>query len=256
MQQYACVALVGPTVVKNLFNGHDPVGTEIRIGVVPFQVIGVLESIGVDPHGMDRDNEIVIPITTIMRRILNVDFIASAKLEIAEGVDVEKTALQVRDFLRERHHLGPDEADDFTMVTPKKVRQILARMTDVFSLILPLIAAISLLAGGIVVAALMLISVNERTREIGLRKALGARTKDILVQFMAETTAITLAGGFIGFIVGSVGLQILIIKMKLPQVVPWEAFLLGMVCSIMVGLAAGVLPARRAAQLEAIESLK
>lgn len=256
MKQSARVALVGTAVVKELFDGIDPVGEQIRIGSVPFRVIGVLEPMGIDPHGLDRDNEIIVPITTIMRRLMNVDYIMTAKLQLADKSRMEETAAQIRQILRERHHINTDEPDDFMIITPVKVRQILSQMTNVFSVLLPLIAGIALLAGGVVIAALMLIMVNERTGEIGLRKAVGARAKDILQQFLMETTVITVTGGLFGFLLGTIGVQALAIRMKLPAVLPWEAFILGMVFSTIVGMAAGIIPARRAASLEPVKALQ
>jgi len=256
MKQSARVALVGTAVVQNLFDGIDPVGEQIRIGTVPFRVIGVLEPMGVDPHGMDRDNEINVPITTAMRRLMNVDFILGAKLKLSDPSQMKTTAAQIIQILRERHFISTDELDDFTVITPEKVREIIAQMTNVFSVLLPLITGIALLAGGVVIAALMLITVNERTPEIGLRKALGARTKDILLQFIMETTVITAVGGFLGFLLGTAGQLLLVIKMKLPVTVPWEAFILGLVFSTVIGMAAGIIPARRAASLEPVETLR
>ena len=256
MKQRARVALVGTVVVKELFHGIDPVGEHIRIGNVPFRVIGVLEPMGIDPHGLDRDNEITVPITTVMRRLMNVDYIMAAKLQLADKSKMEETAAQIVQVLRERHHITPEEPDDFTVITPEKVKRIIARMNNLFSLLLPLIAGISLLAGGVVVAALMLITVNERTGEIGLRKAVGARAKDILLQFIAETAVITITGGLTGFLLGTLGVQVLVAKMKLPTIVPWEAFILGLVFSAVVGMAAGIIPARRAASLDPVETLR
>jgi putative ABC transport system permease protein len=256
MKKSARVALLGTSVVKELFDGMDPVGEQIRIGSVPFRVVGVLEPMGVDPHGLDRDNEINIPITTLMRRVMNVDYIMGAKLKLADKSQMDETAAQITQILRERHHISSGEPDDFHLITPALVREILARMTGVFSVLLPLIAGIALLAGGVVVAALMLIMVNERKSEIGLRKALGARAKDILRQFIMETAVITVMGGLTGFLLGTLGLFAVIAKMKLPVVVPWEAFILGMVFSGIVGLAAGILPARKAAALEPVDALR
>jgi len=255
MQSSARVALVGTVVRDKLFDGNDPVGEQIRIGNVPFRVIGVLEPFGVDPHGNDRDFEIAIPLSTMMRRVMNVDYIMSAKLELADEALMDRTVAQIRQVLRERHHIQPDEYDDFTMLTPEKVEQIISKMNNVFSLVLPLITAISLLAGGIVVAALMLIAIDERKSEIGLRKALGARARDISLQFMAETLAVTVTGGLIGFVLGTIGTQLVTIKMKLPPVLPWEAFLLGFVFSVIVGMAASIIPARRAAKMQPVDAL-
>lgn len=256
MKKSARVALLGVKVVKELFGEADPVGESIRIGSVPFRVIGVLEPMGIDPHGSDRDNEINIPVTTLMRRVMNVDFILGAKFEVADNTQIPKTAAQIRTIMRKRHHLSQGEPDDFTIITPERVKEILARMTGVFSLVLPLIAVISLLAGGIVIAALMLMNVARRTSEIGLRKALGARNKDILLQFLAETTSITVIGGLAGFALGLGGMFLLTKKMGLPMVVPWEAFLMGLVLSAGVGILAGILPARRAASLQPADALR
>lgn len=256
MRSSARVALVGTVVLKELFEGINPMDEQIRIGNVPFRVIGVLEPMGVDPHGTDRDNEISVPITTLMRRLMNVDYIMLAKLRLTDKSTMEETVSQITYILRERHHVTADEPDDFMIITPVKVKEILSKMTNIFSVLLPLIAGIALLAGGVVVATLMLMTVNERTSEIGLRKALGARAKDILRQFIMETTVITITGGLLGFLLGTLGVQLMVAKMKLPPVVPWEAFILGLVSSAIIGMAAGILPARRAASLEPVETLR
>jgi putative ABC transport system permease protein len=256
IKQTARVAVVGTAVVKELFAGNHPLGEQIRIGNVPFRVIGVLEPFGIDPHGMDRDREICVPITTLMRRLMNVDYIMGAKLQLADKTKIAETVDQVTQILRERHHIMDSEPDDFTILTPEMVQRIIAKMTGVFSVFLPLIAGIALLSGGILVAALMLIMVSERSAEIGLRKAVGARAKDILLQFIAETTVITLTGGICGFLLGTIGMVVFVLKMGQPLIVPWEAFLLGMVFSGGLGMAAGILPARRAAALPPVEALR
>jgi len=256
IKRLARVALVGISVAKDLFGNIDPVGELIRIGDVPFQVIGVLEPMGVDPHGVDRDYEIYVPITTLMRRLMNVDYIVGAKLQLADKSKMDETAAQVTQFLRERHHISAGELDDFTLFTPVIVKQIVSKMNRMFTLFLPLVAGVSLLVGGVLVTVLMLISISERTSEIGLRRAVGARAKDILLQFVMETIVISISGGMIGFVLGVVGVQLLIFKMKLPQVVPWEAFILGMAFSTIVGMAAGILPARKAAGLEPVDALR
>lgn len=256
IKQSARVAVLGVKVVKELFGDADPVGQSIRVGTVPFRVIGVLEPMGIDPHGTDRDNEINIPVTTLMRRVMNVDFILGAKFEVKDNTRTTETAAAIRSIMRSRHRLNPAEADDFTIITPERVKKILAQMTGVFSLILPLIAGISLLAGGIVIAALMLMNVGRRTAEIGLRKALGARRRDILLQFLAETTLVTLTGGLAGFLLGVLAMTLFTMKMALPMVIPWEAFLLGLTLSLLVGILAGILPARRAAMLQPADALR
>jgi putative ABC transport system permease protein len=256
MQRSTRVAMLGVTVVAELFGDIDPVNKQIRIGNVPFIVIGVLEEIGSDPHGINKDLEIIIPISTMMKRLMNVDFIMFAKIQVKNANQMAETVDQVRTILRRQHHLTSNEPDDFSMITPIQVQEMIATANRVFNLFLPLIAGVALLVGGVVIANLMLITVNERKSEIGLRKAVGARSKDILYQFIIETTAITVTGGVIGILIGTVSVQALSIMMKLPPTVSWKAIFLGVFFSTMVGLSAGVIPAKRAAGFDPVETLR
>lgn len=252
----ARVAIIGQTVADQVFKGEDPIGSDIQIGSVPFRVIGVLERWGTDPHGMDRDNEIVVPITTLMRRLTNVDTITGAKLTIARTANDDDMVKQIREILRTRHSLASDQPDDFSILTASEVRQMMASVERVLSLYLPLVAAISLLVGGIVSASLMYASVNERAAEIGLRRAVGARTQDIRLQFLVETAATTVCGGVGGIVLGYVLATMGANKMHLDGVAPWSAAIVGIISSIFVGLAAGLVPARRAAHLSPIDALR
>jgi putative ABC transport system permease protein len=252
----ARVALIGTTAADTLFGDIDPIGEQIRIGTVPFRVIGILKQRGIDPHGWDRDNEILVPYTTAMRRLMNIDYVQTAKLLVKDPRKIERTAERITTILRERHSLAESEPDDFSILTPVQVQEMVSSANRIFNLFLPLIAGISLIVGGVIVANLMLISVNERTSEIGLRKAVGARSKDIQLQFLAETTVITLLGGIIGIVLGLVGSQAVSAVMKLPPSLSWEALALGVIFSTLVGLIAGVFPARRAASLQPVETLR
>jgi putative ABC transport system permease protein len=252
----ARVAMVGGTVARELFGNRDPLGEQILVGNVPFRVLGILEPMGTDIHGSDRDNEISVPISTLMRRLLNVDYISGVKLIMRDNRQTDATVGRIRAILRERHRLAAAESDDFSILTPVQVRQMVAQSGRIFSLFLPLIAAISLLVGGVILANLMLISVNERTEEIGLRKALGARSRDILWQFIAEAGVVALSGGLAGVILGLAGVQLLVMKIKLPLVISWPAIALGVLLSAAIGLLAGVLPARRAAALDPVKTLR
>jgi putative ABC transport system permease protein len=256
LQRSARVALVGSQLVDQLFDGDDPVGRQIRIGTAPFQVIGVLEPLGVDPHGMNRDLDIIVPLSTAMRRLMNVDFILSAKLRLHDETRMAATATEVREILRRRHHLTSDEPDDFQIITAAQVEEMLARVNQVFSVLLPALSVLTLVVGGFLVASLMLITINERRAEIGLRKALGARRRDILVQVMIETSQITVSGGLFGFLLGAAAVRLLASQQNLPiATFPWPALLAGVAVSLLVGLLASVLPARRAAALQPVESL-
>jgi len=252
----ARVALVGETLVDELFQGADPIGLQIRIGTVPFEVIGVLESIGIDLHGWDRDNEIVVPYTTAMRRIMNVDYISTAKLLAVNDAEIEHAVADITSLLRERHALAEDEPNDFSMFTPVQVQQMVGSMNKIFTLFLPIIAGVSLLIGGIVVANLMIMGVNERRAEIGLRKAVGAREKDIRLQFLLETSLVTVVGGVLALVVATAALAFVARMMELPNVMPWQAAVLGLGAATIVGLVAGVAPARRAAALESVSTLR
>jgi putative ABC transport system permease protein len=252
----ARVALIGETVARKLFGGEDPLGAEILVGGVSLRVIGVLERFGTDAHGMDRDNEILVPISTAMRRLANADTISGAKLLVREPARVAETAREVRRLLRERHALAADQPDDFTIVTPAQVQRMVGRAQQVFFVFLPLVSAVSLLAGGIVAATLMLFSVNERTGEIGLRRALGARPRDIARQFLLETALTTLAGGAGGVLVGGLGSLLVASRIGLDRVVSLPAIVLGLTLAIATGLAAGVLPARRASRLLPADALR
>lgn len=252
----ARVALVGETAARALFGNEDPLGGEILIGSVPFRVTGVLEVQGTDIHGMDRDDEIVVPVSTAMRRVMNVDTIRAVKLLVRDPARVDGTAREVARVLRERHALGTGQPDDFTIVSSSSVQKTIGRMQNVLFLYLPLVAGISLLAGGAVAAALMLSSVNERVPEIGLRRALGARPRDIRGQFLIETGLTAVGGGLLGAIAGSAAAVYLATRMNLAVAVSPGAIALGLALSAATGLLAGVLPARRAAQLEPATALR
>ncbi len=252
----ARVALVGEVVVRELFGGRDAVGEQIRIGTVPFQVIGVLAPIGVDPHGLDKDDEIVVPITTLMRRLRNVDWISGAKLVFAETADLDVASARLTDLLRRRHGLQAGQDDDFHLFTPVQVRRMVRQANRVFTVFLPLIAAIALVVGALVVANLMLLTVHERRAEIGLRKAVGARSGDIRLQFLAEAAAVTGLGGVLALVVAFGLLQVLAHLVRTPPGMPWATALLGLASAVAVGVVAGVVPARRAAELDPVVTLR
>jgi putative ABC transport system permease protein len=252
----ARVAVIGTTLRRELFAGEDPVGDEILIGSAPFRVIGVLEPMGTDAHGLDRDNEIVVPISTAMRRLANLDTIRGAKLLVRDPARVAETARELRRILRERHALAAGQADDFAVMTAADAQKLVAKAQRVFFVFLPLMAAISLLAGAVVAASLMLLSVSERVGEIGLRRAVGARPRDIAVQFLWETLLTTLLGGAGGVVVGGLASTIVVLRLGLQASISWKAVVLGLALSALTGLAAGVLPARRAALLQPADALR
>lgn len=250
------MALLGETVVRELFGDADPLGSEILIGSVRFRVIGVLEPFGTDAHGMDRDDEVIVPISTAMRRLGNFDTIHAAKLLARDPEALEETTREVRRVLRERHALAPGQPDDFRLVTPIEVQGMVGQVQRILFLYLPLVAAISLAAGGAVAATLMLSSVNERVGEIGLRRAVGARPADIQLQFLLETAVTTLGGGLAGLLLGCAAARMVADRMALDGILSWKAILLGLTAAAVTGVLAGVVPARQAARLQPADALR
>jgi putative ABC transport system permease protein len=252
----ARVALIGETVARELYPDQDPVGADLEIGSVPFRVIGVLEPWGTNPHGMDQDNLVVVPITTLMRRLTNVDTISTAKLIMNDPSQASQLSEGIRRILRERHALGRGQPDDFTILTPIDAQKEMGSIKRVLFLFLPLVAGIFLVVGGVVAASLMLGSVNERVGEIGLRRAVGARPGDIRLQFLIETAATTLAGGLVGIALGYLGARMGASKMHLENILVWNAAFLGIAASTLTGLLAGLVPALRAARLNPADALR
>lgn len=252
----ARVALIGDSLAAALFGSDDPVGSDVLVGSVPFRVTGVLEHFGTDIHGMDRDNELVVPITTLQRRVLNVDTIVSAKLLTADASEVKGAATAVEQALRTRHGLTTGAPDDFSMITAVEVQQMLGFVQRILFLYLPLVALVSLVAGGVVAAVLTLSAVSQRVPEIGLRRAVGATPEDIRRQFLAETALALTAGGIAGVLCGYALCAVVGLHVHLQATFSWPAAIATVILSLVVGLVAGVLPARRAAALDPAEALR
>jgi putative ABC transport system permease protein len=252
----ARVALIGETTAHELFGAADPLGGEILVGNVPFEIIGVLEPFGTDLHGMDRDDEIVVPLSTLMRRVLNADTILAAKLLVDDPAHIDGVVKSMKRILRERHNLPASRPADFSIISAITVQQMVDRVQRVLALYLPLVAGIVLLVAAIVAASLMLASVNERVGEIGLRRAVGAQVEDVQFQFLIETVMTMLLGGTAGIVAGLVLAQVAATRFHLGDTLSWRAVLTGLVVSIVTGLLAGVFPARRAAQLDPATTLR
>jgi putative ABC transport system permease protein len=252
----ARVCVIGPTVQKELFGTANPIGERLRIGSVQFEIKGIMQAKGTSPAGVDMDDRIYIPLSTLMRRVANVDYLTAIKVRLNTANDMDKTATDIRALLRERHKLAAGTPDDFTITTPTEVKKMAEKVAGTFNIFLALVAAISLISGGVVVANIMLISVNERRKEIGLRKAVGAQRKDIMLQFLYEATAVTLTGGVIGIILGAIAAKILEAIMQMPTSISWESVVVGVVFSSLVGIIAGLQPAKKAAALQPIEALR
>jgi putative ABC transport system permease protein len=249
------VALIAPNIAKELFGDANPIGSEIKVENISFEIIGLVAPRGMDPHGIDKDSEIIIPLNTLLRRVVNLDFLMLGKIVVDDEKNIPSTAKEIEQVLRERHGIDANGANDFMIVTPTMINEMVKSSNRIFNTYLPLVALISLLVGSIVVSNLMLISVNERRKEIGLRMAVGAKTKYILVQFLLESSSITILSGILGIGLGLFILSIVYPKMGIPYSVSWTTIILCSVISTLIGIAAGYFPAKKAAKLKSIEAL-
>lgn len=249
------VAILGPTVVENLFDGADPIGLRMRIGRVPFEVVGVTAPKGMDANGADQDDLIIIPLETALRRLFNVTHIGSIYVQARSAELLDTAEQEIRELLRQRHRLR-DKPDDFTIQNQATLVDTERETTRSMTLLIGSVAGISLAVGGIGILAVMLISVGERTGEIGLRRAVGARRRDIRTQFLLESGLLAAAGGLLG-VIGGVGAAYAVAWLGYwHTAISWHAAAVGLVFSVSVGIVFGIYPAMRAAALEPIEALR
>jgi len=255
------VVVLGQTVVDNLFGDIDPIGKSIRVKKVPFIVVGVLARKGQSPMGQDQDDIVLIPLSSAKRKVLgiksaNADAVDSIMLQAASNQQMQAAQDEAQALLRQRHHLQPAQDDDFSIRNMQEIFAAQESSSRVMSLMLAAVASVSLIVGGIGIMNIMLVSVRERTREIGLRQAVGAKTRDILTQFLVEAATLSVAGGIIGIVVG-VGTSFLVSRLADWQtVIGPGAVLLAVFFSALVGITFGYYPARKAAYLDPIEALR
>ncbi|OGP59312.1 MAG: multidrug ABC transporter substrate-binding protein [Deltaproteobacteria bacterium RBG_13_61_14] len=254
----ARVCVLGQTVVKNLFTDTDPIDQTIRIQNIPFRVIGVFQPKGSTAWGQDQDDTVVAPWTTIRRVLQNSPFAdVDQLLATLDSMDhMEPAQEEIRAILRQRHHLAPDADDDFTIMDMTEVTKTITQVSQVMTILLTVIASISLLVGGIGIMNIMLVSVTERTREIGLRMAVGARRQDILMQFLVEAVALAASGGLIGIALGMILAQVVGRTNGWPVLVSPGSILIALLFSAAVGIFFGFYPAWRASRLDPIETLR
>lgn len=260
-----CVCVIGYTVVRELFPSDNPVGQQIRIGNIPFTIVGVLGAKGASLTGDDQDNVVLMPYTTVKRRLQGSSFNDVAAILVgARGPELIETARgEINQLLRDRHRIAMGQKADFEVVTSEQLSQLFGTITGMMTALLASIAGISLLVGGVGIMNIMLVSVTERTREIGIRMAMGARGRDILVQFLIESVVLSCFGGVIGLAMGigaSVGITKLINSISpgadWPVVVSIPAGIVAMVFAAFVGLVFGLYPAWRASCLDPIDALR
>ncbi len=255
------VVVLGQTVAENLFGGSDPLDQTVRIKTVPFTVVGILARKGQSTRGEDQDDTVVIPLSTAKKRVLGVSpanarSVGAILVKVTEPGRMGEAELQIRELLRQRHHLQPNEDDDFALRNLSEVLASQEAASRVLSLLLAAVAAVSLVVGGIGIMNIMLVSVTERTREIGLRRAVGARRRDILSQFLIEAVFVSLAGGLIGIVVGIASSYSIAYVFQWSVLVSWSAILPAFFFAAAVGIFFGYYPARKASRLKPIEALR
>ena len=260
LESAACVALVGQTIVENLFEpGEEPVGAVIRIKNVPFRVIGVLAPKGQSSQGSDQDDVIFIPFSTAERKVFGTSFIGSvaAMFGSTDQVDdLPMAAEQIREVLRARHRLQAEQNDDFTIRTQVDIGKVQEGTSETLTMMLFAIASVSLLVGGIGIMNILLVSVTERTREIGVRMAVGAKRYHIVMQFLIEAMTLSLVGGVLGIVLGVAGAKLTTLIAGWPTIISGNVIVISFFFSLVVGLFFGLYPANKAARLNPIEALR
>ena len=257
----AKVVLLGETVIENLFPGQDPVGQIVRILRIPFTVIGTLAAKGETPHGRDQDDRLIVPMTTAKKRLiggrrLKGKLVNTVFVKVRSTDLVEQTVADMRRLLRQRHRLRAGQNDDFFIRNLSQILEARADSSRVMTMLLAAVASVSLIVGGIGIMNIMLVSVTERTREIGLRMALGARGRDILLQFLIEAVTLSLVGGLIGIALGIAGSMAIAEAGDWPILIQIRSILLAFGFAAGIGIFFGFYPARKAARLDPIEALR
>ena len=253
----AKVCLVGKTVAEELFkNGENPVGRVIRFGSIPFRIVGVLESKGYNSMGMDQDNLIIAPYTTVMKRILAINYVQEIVCSAISEQYTGRAIDEITEILRRNHKLKASDDDDFNIRSQQELSSMMTSTSNMMSTLLAAVAGISLLVGGIGIMNIMYVSATERTREIGLRMSIGARNRDILSQFLIESTLISITGGLIGVLAGIGASLVVRVAANYPIFIqPWSMVLSFAVCTV-IGIFFGWYPARKASTLDPVEALR
>ncbi len=251
------VGLIGQYLVKELFRNESPIGKYVLIKTIPVQIVGVLSERGTSPAGENLDDRIVIPITTLMRKLENeTKYVRALRVRFMDQENLYNYIEELRAFLRKRHGIPEGEPDDFTIISPKEIIKFLVALTGSLIIFLGITGIISLGVAGFVLANLFLLSVRERTNEIGIRRAVGAKKRDILFQFLCEAVILTTTGGVFGFILALISSKLLKFIAEFPIYFSWKAFVVGLFLSWVVGIGFGLQPAKRAADLKPIEAVK
>jgi len=251
------ICVIGQTVSKYLFGeGIDPVGKQVRINKIPFIITGLLTAKGQNAFGQDQDDIVIAPFTTVQERMMTVTYINSIMVSATSEKMIPEATDEITQVLKERHHLGPSEDPDFTIRSQADIANAATATAGILTILLASIASISLLVGGIGIMNIMLVSVTERTREIGIRMGVGARGRDVLLQFLIEALMISLIGGILGVGLGILTSEVIASIMKWPVTITLQSIILSFLFSTAIGIFFGWYPARKAASLNPIDALR
>ena len=253
----AKVCVLGKTLVDNLFpDGTDPLGKVVRFGSIPLTVIGVLDEKGYNTMGQDQDDLALVPYTTVMKRMLAVDYLQGIQASAVDENRTDETIAEITDILRTNHKLRPDQEDNFTIRSMQELAEMISSTSSMMTVLLAAVAGISLLVGGIGIMNIMIVSVTERTREIGLRMSIGATGRDIMTQFLIEAIIISVTGGLLGILLGGLATWLIKIFANWPvQIDPSSVVLSFVVCTV-IGVVFGFYPAAKASNLDPIEAIR
>jgi putative ABC transport system permease protein len=256
VQRASNVCVLGQTIVEQLFGRQDPIGETIRVNAQACLVVGVLDVKGQSATGQDQDDQFLMPYTTVMKKITGQTWLNDILMSGLSAADVDQAEQDLAALLRERHHIRPGEDDDFNLRHPTEIAEVVKQSARTMEALLAAIASVSLLVGGIGIMNIMLVSVTERTREIGLRLAVGARGRDVLRQFLVESVILSLIGGVFGIGIGAFGASTIADAFQWPTRVSPNAIFVAVGFSAVVGMFFGYYPARQAARLDPIDALR
>lgn len=257
INSYAKVCLIGTTIVEKLFpDGENPIGKEIRFGKIPFKVIGILESKGQNQMGQDQDDIVIAPYTTIQKRVAAIDYIHMIYASATSESVANQATDEIESILRAQHNILPGKENDFDVRTQSEMLEMMNSVTGFISILLAAIASISLVVGGIGIMNIMYVTVTERTKEIGLRMSIGARSHDIMRQFLAESIILSLLGGVIGILFGLLISYVVSLALSWPFIVSSSSIILSFVVCAATGIFFGWYPAKKAANLDPINALR
>ena len=257
VKRAAKVAVIGKTLVDNLFpDGTDPVGKVVRFGSIPMTIIGVLDEKGYNTMGQDQDNIALAPYTTVMKRVLATDYLQGMQASAINEEETEKTIAEITEILRTQHKLKDTDEDNFTIRSMQELAEMISSTSTMMTILLAAVAGISLLVGGIGIMNIMIVSVTERTREIGLRMSIGARGKDIMMQFLIEAVIISVTGGILGILLGAFTTWMIKVIAHWPVIIEASSVVLSFVVCTVIGIIFGFYPAAKASNLDPIEAIR